>query len=476
MRIVLFCLSLLVPFAATASPAVAPGTQPDQFVAFKNKTIAFMHARLIDGTGAGAREGITVLIRGGRITGIGPDGKVALPDDAQRIDLTGKTLLPGYVMLHEHLFYPTGRLTYASMPFSFPRLYLAAGVTTLRTAGSINPYADLGIKQWIDRGRAVGPHIFFTGPYITAASPAFPIMQVPDFGTPALATEVLRHWVALGARDFKTYTTIPRDTLNAVIRYAHAHDSRVTGHLCSVTYAEAADLGIDDLEHGIFVATDFVKDKKPDQCPPFGEVVKALANLDINGPAAQQLIWTLIHDQVALTSTLPVFEQFTAGRRMLPGSTLDLMAASARDNYLRSYGAIAEKDSETMKKAFAKGMAFEKAFFDAGGFLVAGTDPTGNGGVVPGYSNAREVELLVEAGLSLPDAIKVATLNGARFLRIDNSTGSVEKGKAADLAVIDGDPTRDIHALENVEYVFKDGVGYSSAELRESVRGDVGIR
>ncbi|MGD8828847.1 MAG: amidohydrolase family protein, partial [Gammaproteobacteria bacterium] len=231
-----------------------------------------------------------------------------------------------------------------------------------------------------------------------------------------------------------------------------------------------------DLEHGIFVATDFVKDKKPDQCPPFGEVVKALANLDINGPAAQQLIWTLIHDQVALTSTLPVFEQFTAGRRMLPGSTLDLMAASARDNYLRSYGAIAEKDSETMKKAFAKGMAFEKAFFDAGGFLVAGTDPTGNGGVVPGYSNAREVELLVEAGLSLPDAIKVATLNGARFLRIDNSTGSVEKGKAADLAVIDGDPTRDIHALENVEYVLKDGVGYSSAELRESVRGDVGIR
>ena len=322
----------------------------------------------------------------------------------------------------------------------------------------------------------MGPHIFVTGPYITGASPDFPIMQVPDFGDPALATEVVRHWIALGARDFKTYTTIPRKTLGAVIDYAHKHAARVTGHLCSVTYKEAAELGIDDLEHGIFVASDFVADKKPDQCPPYAAVQKSLADLDVAGPAAQDLLHTLLQHRVALTSTLTVFEASTPGRPVLPDAVLDLMSLQARSNYLRAYGRTAQANSADAVKAFQHGMAFEKAFFDAGGLLVDGTDPTGNGGVVPDYSNAREVELLVEAGLTLPQAVQVSTLNGARFLGIDKDRGSVAAGKYADLVVLDGDPLKDPRDLHKVLFVFKDGVGYDSAKLVDSVRGDVGVR
>lgn len=476
MRVRLLLLGLIFACVAEAAPYQPPGTAPDAFVAYKGPLLALTGATLIDGTGAAPAHGMTLLIKDGHIAALGADGSVALPAGTQQIPLAGKTVLPGYVMLHEHLFYPTGSLTYANMPYSFPRLYLAGGVTTLRTGGSINPYADLGIKQWIDAGRAVGPHIFVTGPYITGASPDFPIMQVPDFGDPALATEVVRHWIALGARDFKTYTTIPRKTLGAVIDYAHKHGSRVTGHLCSVTYKEAAELGIDDLEHGIFVASDFVADKKPDQCPPFAAVQKSLADLDVTGSAAQGLLHNLLQHHVALTSTLTVFEASTPGRPVLPDAVLDLMSLQARSNYLRAYARTAQANSADAVKAFQHGMAFEKAFFDAGGLLVDGTDPTGNGGVVPDYSNAREVELLLEAGLTLPQAIQVSTLNGARFLGIDKDRGSIAAGKYADLTVLDGDPVKDPRDLHKVLFVFKDGVGYDSAKLVDSVRGDVGVR
>jgi len=478
MRLRLLLIGLVLASMAQAAPYLAPGTKPDPFVAYAGPSLALTGATLIDGTGAAPQPGMTVLIQGQRIQAVGKDGTLKIPQGAQQIPLAGKTLLPGYVMLHEHLFYPTGLLTYANMPYSFPRLYLAGGVTTLRTGGSINPYADLGIKQWIDGGHAVGPHMFITGPYLTAGDDPdeLPVMQLADFGDPAMAVEAVRHWIALGARDFKTYTTIPSKTLGAVIDYAHKHGARVTGHLCSVTYREAAELGIDDLEHGIFVATDFVKDKQPDKCPSPAAVQKALAALDVKGAEAQALLQTLLKHHVALTSTLTVFEASTPGRPILPDAVLDLMSLQARANYLRNYGRTAQAANQDAVQAFKNGMAFEKAYFDAGGLLVDGTDPTGNGGVVPGFSNAREVELLLEAGLALPEAIEVSTLNGARYLGLDKDRGSVAAGKYADLTVLDGDLTADPKVLHKVLWVFKDGVGYDSAKLIDSVRGDVGVR
>ena len=116
----------------------------------------------------------------------------------------------------------------------------------------------------------------------------------------------------------------------------------------------------------------------------------------------------------------------------------------------------------------------ELAFFKAGGLLIAGCDPTGNGGVIPGFSDHREIELLVEAGFTPTEAIKVSTLNGAIYLGRDKTIGSIEVGKNADLFIVNGDPSKDISDIEHVEVVFKDGVPFDSAKLIESVKGRYG--
>jgi imidazolonepropionase-like amidohydrolase len=256
---------------------------------------------------------------------------------------------------------------------------------------------------------------------------------------------------------------------------------KVTGHLCSIGFREAAEIGIDDLEHGLFPDSEFVPDKKPDVCPG-NAVNQSLMTLDINGPQVQETIRTLIAKKVALTSTLPVFEAgapiaqngIGAARAVLNNRMLNTMSNDARVRYLTSRSRIpANSQTATLVR---KSMDFERAFAKAGGLLLAGLDPTGNGGVVAGFGDQREVELLVEAGFTPVEAIKIASLNGAKFLGREALIGSIAVGKAADLMVVKGDPSKNIFDIENVEIVFKDGVGYDSQKLIDSVQGLVGIR
>src|SRR6185312_8287929 len=216
---------------------------------------------------------------------------------------------------------------------------------------------------------------------------------------------------------------------------AHARGLKVTGHICSVTYREAAELGIDNLEHGFAVMTDFNKDKKPDECPTGSQ--PALVSLDENSAEVKSLIDLLIAKHVALTSTLTVFETFTPGRPKAPEQALAMLIPQLRKQYEDAWSKAAS--NVRMKPyitIFPKLMKLEKMFVDAGGTLLAGTDPTGYGGVIPGFSGKREVELLVEAGFPFPQALKVSTLNGARYLGRDKNVGSLEPGKRADIAVI----------------------------------------
>jgi imidazolonepropionase-like amidohydrolase len=241
-----------------------------------------------------------------------------------------------------------------------------------------------------------------------------------------------------------------------------------------VTFREAAALGIDDLEHGLVVASDLVAGKKPDECPA-GGTTASLAGVDVSGPAVQGIIRDLVAKKVALTSTLTVFETFAPGRPPAPPAALDAMLPEARDQYLRRRVVIANVANSPWAALFTQEMQFERDFFRAGGLLVAGTDPTGYGGVVAGFSNQREIELLVEAGLTPLEAIKVATLDGAQYLGRADRIGSIAVGKRADLVVVRGDPSRTIADVEKVETVFKDGVGYDSAKLIASARGQVGL-
>jgi imidazolonepropionase-like amidohydrolase len=151
------------------------------------------------------------------------------------------------------------------------------------------------------------------------------------------------------------------------------------------------------------------------------------------------------------------------------------MSPGARESYLTARASLDGK--RAMPEAMLrKEMQFEHAFAKAGGLLLAGPDPTGNGGVLPGFGNQREIELLVEAGFTAVEAIQVATQNGARFLGREDEIGTLLPGRRADIVLIKGDPGRNIAEIENVEIVFKDGIGYDSRKLVESVRGQVGIR
>jgi imidazolonepropionase-like amidohydrolase len=470
---------LLLFFSTIVSLAQTPDRQ--QFIRTEAPLIALTHVRVIDGTGATPRDDQTLVISSGKIDSVQPSASARIPANAHTIDLTGYTVLPGLVGMHNHMFFPMGGSPpmYSNMGSSFPRLYLANGVTTIRTTGSVAPYTDLEIKKLIDAGRMIGPKMHITGPYLEGKGSFTPVMHTLTDANDA--RQMVNYWADQGATSFKAYMNITRDELRAAVEEAHKRGLKVTGHLCSIGYKEAAEIGIDDLEHGLLADSEFVPNKQPDQCPQ--GVSNNLRQLDLNSAPVQDMIRTLVAKNVAVTSTLPVFEAagapltqtgVGAASALLNPRVLNVMSTDARVRYLQARARVPSDGNFTM--LFKKAMEFERAFVQAGGLLIAGLDPTGNGGIVAGFGDLREVELLVEAGFTPVEAIKIATSNGAKFLGEDARIGSITAGKQADLMVVKGNPTATISDIEKVELVFKDGVGYDSEKLIQSVQGLVGIR
>jgi enamidase len=469
----------LLAGAALIAATAATSAQPPQFsnavrafIKVDAPVVALTNARVIDGTGAPAKEKQTIVIRGGSIAQLGDAGGITIPDGATTIDLAGKSVIPGLVMVHEHLYYPAPASpgVYSQLGASFVRLYLAGGVTTMRTGGNVNGFMDLKLKSLIEQGQQAGPAIDATAPYLNGPNT---FLQMRDMKDAAEARRHVAYWAEMGATSFKAYMQITREQLRAAVEEAHARGLKITGHLCSVTYAEAADIGIDNLEHGFLAATDFVPDKQADVCPGQGNGQRTVAALDPEGAPFKALVKKLIDRKVALTSTLTVFETFTPGRPLPPG--LDVLLPELRQQFEAGYKRTAQNQQSVYTTLFPKALALERAFAQAGGVLLAGTDPTGGGGVVPGYSNQRQLELLVEAGFTPLEAIRIGTLNGATFLGRDARVGSIAVGKQADLVVIAGDPSTTIADVRKVETVFKQGVGFDPAKLIESVKGKVGL-
>jgi imidazolonepropionase-like amidohydrolase len=479
MRQVLFALSitLLLPcFARTqTNPKISPGVRP--LVREDYPVLALTNVRLIDGTGRAPRTDQTVIIIDGKIAAIGPTDSTKPPANAKILDLTGYTVIPGLVGMHDHMYYPSpGRSLplYPEHASSFPRLYLAGGVTSIRTTGSVEPYTDLELKRNIDAGKMAGPKIHVTGPYLEG--PGSFALQLRELQDAEDARRTVEYWIAEGVTSFKAYMHITPAELAAVTKAAHAHGIKVTGHLCSIGFREAASLGIDDLEHGLFVDTEFFAGKKPGECPDTGLVERSLLDLDIAGTLIQDMIRDLVAHHVAITSTLPVFETSVPNRAPIDPRILDAMLPEARLAYLERRSTISDHAGTIWPALFKKELDFEHEFVERGGILLAGLDPTGYGGVIAGFGDQREVELLVEAGFTPIEAIHIATSNGAEFLGELDKIGTLAIGKAADIVVINGDPSANIKDIEKVEIVFKDGIGYDSAKLIESVRGQVGLR
>ena len=464
----LTALILAAALTAVQGPTLSPNVK--QYVRTSAPVIVLTNARVIDGTTQPPREKQTIVIRDGVIAQLGNGDSITAPTGAQVIDLAGKTIIPGLVMLHEHLYYPTGPGVYGQLGESFTRLYLAGGVTTMRTGGNMNGYMDLNLKRAIDSGQKPGPAMDATAPYVNGPNQFQQMTNVTD------AEQARRHvayWADQGATSVKAYMQISRAALGAAIQEAHTRGLKVTGHLCSVTYSEAADLGIDNLEHSFLASTDFVADKKADECPGQGRGQQTIASLDPAGAPFKTLVKKLVDKGVALTSTLTVFETFTPGRPLPPG--LEVLTPQLKEQFEQTHARVAGNRESNYVRLFPKAMALELAFARAGGMLVAGTDPTGSGGVIPGYSNHRQVELLVDAGFSPLEAISISTLNGARYLGREKSIGTIAAGKQADLVIVNGNPAANISDIRNVETVFRQGIGYDPAKLIASVAGRVGL-
>jgi len=475
--ILCFSLSLSLVSAAQQKPTpLAP------YVKEKAPVLVLEHVRVIDGAGSAPQEDMRIDIAAGKIVAVvAANSNVARPENAKILDMTGKTVIPGLVGMHEHLFYPApqrpegGVAFYAEAPDSAPRLYLAGGVTTARTAGSLEPYTDLDLKQEIDAGSLPGPKLDVTGPYLEGkgsfAIQMHPLADADD------AARTVDYWAAEGVTSFKAYNYLTADELKAAIEHAHAHGLKLTGHLCSIGFRQAAALGIDNLEHGLVVDTEFFPGKKPDECPGFAPNLSYFEkSLDVESPEIREMIHDLVAHRVAITSTLAVLETFGPNRPPMAreNAALNTLSLAAAKEYLtgRAASAVADTGGPMLQKE----MRFEREFVAAGGSLMAGCDPTGYGGVVPGFGDQRNVELLVEAGFTPVEAIRIATLNGAIYMGKDASIGSIAPGKAADIVVLGGNPAEKIENIEKVEMVFKDGVGFDPAKLILSVTGLVGAR
>jgi imidazolonepropionase-like amidohydrolase len=476
-------------FLVAASSASAQQTMPtSKFIRENAPVIAVTHVQLIDGTDAAAQADQAIVMDHGKIIAVGPAASTAVPAGAKVIDGKGKTLIPGMVGMHEHLFYSAaheGDPIFIEQPFSFPQLYLASGVTTARTTGSIEPYTDLQVKARVDNGKLPGPDFYLTTPYLEGAPSAF--LQMHPLKDAAEARAFVDYWHSVGFTSLKAYVDVKPDELRAGIEEAHKLGMKVTGHLCSVGYIEAAEMGIDDLEHGPYGAPDgeLFSNKKPGVCgegvESLGDYLKMLKeivmNIEPDGPELRKTTATLVAHHVAVTSTLAVFE----GASRPPMNLLIVKRWRELMNPQAWSHAMTERAQEIpveelLLTLLKKEMKFEHDFVAAGGMLLAGSDPTGNGQTLAGLGNQREIELLVEAGFTPADAIHIATQNGATFLGAADRIGSIAAGKQADLVLLDGDLVKDITVIEKPEIVFRAGVGYDSNAIYDSLRGQVGLQ
>jgi len=480
---VLSCSALA---AAQTVDALTPAVR--KYLSSSTAKVILEHVEVIDGTGAAPLADQNITIANGKIAAIESGADIATTEGVTILNLRGYSVMPGIVGMHDHVFYMSrpnlaadgsyeSPALFQQMTFSAPRMYLANGVTTIRTVGSVEPQTDVRLKQAIEAGVLPGPHMDVSGPYLEGAGD-FPNLQMPHLTGPDDARQTVAYWAERGVTSFKAYAHITRDELRAAVNEAHKHGLKVTGHLCSVTYEEAAEIGIDNLEHGFMANTALDPGKKPDTCSDSGGDY-TLEHMAPGSPEAVQLFATLIRHHVAVTSTLPLRGASVAressadhGPPLRP-EVLQAMSPPVREAYFIWRNQPIPPQS-TAAFRLRRAMDMERAFVVAGGLLLAGPDAVGLAGNIPGFGDQREIELLVEAGFTPVQAIRIATLNGATFLGRQDQIGSLAVGKKADLVVMKGDPATRIADIENVEIVFKDGAGYDTKKLLESVKGHYG--
>ncbi|WP_420386302.1 amidohydrolase family protein [Roseivirga sp.] len=433
------------------------------YLKYKAGTIAFTEVNVIDGLGGPVRKNQTVIIENGHFSTIGDDGTIEIPSHALQVNLRGKTMIPGLVGMHNHLHFPQ----FPEIGEASAKLYLAAGVTTIQTCGAASAHEELKLSSRISNGQFPGPEIIPSAPFITGPG-GNPNMIIPR--DEAHLRDTIQYWIDKGVRWFKVYRNTKPEDLKTAIEVAHANNARVRGHLCSITFKEATEMGIDGIEHGLNSTSDFRTNKTFGQCDGGREYID---ELQINSEEVIALQQQMIDKGVFMTSTLSVFEASVAQRAYADARALKAMSPYLKGLYEERRKAFdKEMKDETRLKRLKRMMAFEYQYFKMGGLLCSGVDAGRH--VLPGFGDQRNFELFLEAGFSTEEAIQVMTSNGARALN-RNDIGSISSGKRASFVILNGDLTANSKVIEKVETVFKNGLGFDPQIILNEMQGKFGL-
>ena len=446
MRVRTLLLWLALPDAAIAQ-------NPDVLLAGRYNqpgVYALTNVSVIDGTGAAATRNQTIIVAGGVIQFVGDAAAAQPPASATVLDLRGSTVLPGLIMMHEHV-----RGDYLSS-----RLFLARGITTVRNTGSFEPIGEINLRTWIREGRVPGPEMFLTSPALSQHEEAlsrYKFIILQNVRDDAHARRIVSYWASEGVDAIKAYRGMTSTMLRVIVEEAHRLGLHVSGHLDDrkISCTEAAEIGLDSWEHNFSRCFSTA-------APGGGRG----SRLDPDSPAGKAVMATLLSRRMTFTET-PVDD------RPLTAAELAVLAPDAAADYQR----IVRENDDLLGEHPASDEVQGKpghalvAFSRAGGRVMLGADAVGLP-QVPGFANLKALNLLYSIyGFTPLEAIRIATLNGASFLGIDKRTGSIAQGKEADLVVVKGDPSARMKDIDNVQFVFSNGVLFDSAKMLEEMRG-----
>lgn len=428
-----------------------------------SEAVLIKNIKLIDGTGGQIQENKSVLVEDGVFKKIDVTSNFKIARDIKIIDGKGKTMIPGLIGVHNHLHIP-------GFPFLgeiAAKLYLASGVTTIQTCGAASPKNEIELANNIEIGEAIGPEVIPSGPYITGEG-GNTNMIIPN--NENQLRDTIRFWADQGAKWFKVYRNVEPEHLKIVIEEAHKNNLKVTGHLCSITFKEASELGIDAIEHGFNSVSDFRANKKTGECSGSREYID---NLNLGSPEVEDLLDKLIENGTVLTSTLSIYEASIPSRSLIDDRSSEIMSESFRENFKDLINNRSEKkeESKTREKRLKRIMEFEYRFYKKGGVLSAGVDAGRH--ILPGFGDQRNFQLLIEAGFTTQEAIKIMTKNGAIKLG-RNNIGTIEIGKRANFVILDGDLEIDQNAIKNVDKVYKIGKSYDPDFILGALKGKYG--
>lgn len=417
--------------------------------------VVFRNARLFDSESGSMRENMSVVVTGNRITSVGPSAELATPANAEVIDVRGRTLMPGLWDMHVHI----GDLDGMQQ--------IAAGVTSVRDLANDTDEL-MKRKANFDSGSLIGPRIVMAG-IIDGVSPfAAPTKVLVE--TEEQARAAVDNYAKLGYVQIKVYSSVKPELVPVIIDQAHKRGLRVSGHVPAFMTAEqVVKLGFDEIQHVNFLFLNFWADSVKDTRTPlrFTAVGDRASGLDLSSDRVREFVKLIKDRKVVLDPTVNVFEMMFVARlgEIAPGYTLvaDRLPAVVRRGLLSGGLAVPEGKDSLYRAVLPAMLRMIKVMYDAGVTIVPGTDNT------PGLALHRELELYSRAGIPNAEVLRMATIGSARVLKMDNSLGSIAKGKLADLIIVDGNPVTDMSDIRRVSLTMKDGIIYDTARVNAAI-------